>query len=51
MKGKKKFRIILIQIINRNLGDGVIADCAEFLIKKAIPWKYRNDYIIYPYNI
>lgn len=51
MLKKKSLRIIIVQIINRNLGDGVIADCAEFLIKKAIPWKYRNDYIIYPYNI
>ena len=49
---KKRFlRIVMVQIINRNLGDGVIADCAEYLIKKAIPHKYKNAYTLFPYNI
>ena len=48
---KRFLRIVMIQIINRNLGDGVIADCAEYLIKRSIPYKYKNAYTLFPYNI
>lgn len=44
-------RIVVIQIINRNLGDGVIADCTKYLCEKAFPYLKRDHYIIIPYNI
>ena len=51
MSTERKLRIVMIQIINRNLGDGVIADCTKYLIKKAVPFKYKKSYSLYPYNI
>lgn len=43
--------IIMIQIINRNLGDGVISDCARYLCQKVLPILKKNCYRIIPYNI
>lgn len=33
---KKNLKILLVCIVNRNYGDTIIADCTEFLIKKAL---------------
>lgn len=33
---QKRVRILLVQIVNRNLGDGVIADNTEYLLQKAL---------------
>ncbi len=44
-------KIVLVQIINRNLGDGVISDCTKFLLQKIVERKKVKTYSIIPYNI
>ena len=44
-------KICLVCIVNRNFGDAVIADCAEGMIRRCIPRKYRNNYRIIRYNM
>ncbi len=45
----KKYKICLIEVVNRNFGDQVIAQCTYDLITKCIPQKYANEYTIYRY--
>ena len=33
---KKQVNVLLVEIVNRNLGDCVIAETAEYLVKRAI---------------
>lgn len=46
-----KINIILVQIVNRNYGDAVIADNTEYLIKNILSQAKEDDVHIYPYNI
>lgn len=46
-----KVRICLVCIINRDFGKGIVNDCTEYMIRKCIPHKYNDDYIITRYNI
>jgi len=48
---RKKVKILLVQIINRNLGDQVIADNAEYLVRRALPSLTRQHYVIQHYDI
>lgn len=50
-KNDKSIKILLVQIVNRNLGDAVIADNTEYLIRKALPKKYKKHTTILRYNI
>lgn len=47
----KAIQIVVVQIINRNLGDGVISDCTKFLIKKICKRLIGKKVSIVPYNI
>lgn len=40
-----------MQIVNRNLGDQVIADNAEYLVRQALPCLARQHYVIQHYDI
>jgi len=46
-----KVNILLVSIVNRNLGDTVIADSAEYIIKKSVPYCKRKDVRVIRYNI
>ena len=46
----KKIKIVLVCLANNNLGDTIIADCTEYLIKKAAGFK-KNKYEIFRYSI
>ena len=48
---KKPYTVLLVQIVNRNLGDAVIADNAAFLIQKALSSRLRKQTRILKYNI
>lgn len=48
---KKPYTVLLVQIVNRNLGDAVIADNAAFLIQKALSTRLRKQTQILKYNI
>lgn len=48
---RQKVKILLVQIVNRNLGDAVIADNAAYLIRQALTRLYGKHYVIQPYNI
>lgn len=48
---KQRIRILLVQIVNRNLGDAVIADNTEFLIRSALPLRPFTEYDIIRYDI
>lgn len=48
---RKKVKILLIQIVNRNLGDQVIADNAEYLVRQALPRLTRRHYMLQHYDI
>ncbi len=45
------WKILLVQIVNRNLGDAVIADNAEYLLRKALPKEQQKTAKIFRYNI
>ncbi len=50
-KNTKKVNILLVEIINRNLGDTVIGDTALRLIQKAIPFFGKDRFVVHPYNV
>lgn len=47
----RRITILLVEIVNRNLGDNVIADNAEYLLLKVLPQHIRQEYIVFRYNI
>lgn len=48
---RNKVKILLVQIVNRNLGDQVIADNAAYLVRQALPRLTRRHYVIQHYDI
>lgn len=48
---RKKVNILLVQIVNRNLGDQVIADNAEYLVRQALPRLAGRHYVLQHYDI
>lgn len=48
---RNKVKILLVQIVNRNLGDQVIADNAAYLIRQALPRLMERHYVIQHYDI
>lgn len=44
-------RILIVELVNRNLGDAVIAETTRYLIKSILPKKQQEKFIIYNYNI
>ena len=48
---RKKVNILLVQIVNRNLGDTVIADNAAYLIKQSLPYFTKKHYRLQLYDI
>lgn len=48
---KSKVNIVLIEIVNQNLGDAVIADTVRYLLEKALPFFSKENYVIHRYNI
>ncbi len=52
LKGEQqKVNILLVELINRNLGDTVIADTATYLTKRGLPLFSRSRFHIQAYNI
>lgn len=51
MLQKKKIKLLLVRITNRNFGDSVIADNTKFLIERSLPCFCRNRYEILDYAI
>ena len=50
-KNLRKLNILLIEIVNRNLGDNVIADNTEYILMKVLPQYVKEEYTVYRYNI
>ncbi|KAI4448825.1 hypothetical protein C823_003352 [Eubacterium plexicaudatum ASF492] len=48
---RKKVKILLIRIVNRNLGDQVIAENAAYLVRQALPRLTRRHYVLHSYDI
>lgn len=48
---RKKVNILLVQIVNRNLGDTVIADNAAWLVRQAVPYFLKQHYVLWLYDI
>ncbi len=48
---KNSYTVLLVQIVNRNLGDAVIADNTAFLLQKALPKHLQKQTRILRYNI
>lgn len=48
---RNKVKILLVQIVNRNLGDQVIADNAAYLVRQALPRLTGRHYVIQHYDI
>lgn len=48
---RKKVNILLVEIINRNLGDAVIADNAAYLVQKGIPFWLRCHFVLQRYKM
>lgn len=48
---RKKATILFVQIINRNLGDQVIADNTEYLVRQALSRLSSQHYVIQHYDI
>ncbi len=46
----KKLNILMVEIVNKNLGDEVIADTASFLFSKSVPKRF-GKYNLFRYNI
>ena len=46
-----KINILLVEIVNRNFGDAVIADNTYYLLQRAIPLRSHSRYTIQHYNI
>lgn len=51
MRACSNVNILLIEIVNQNLGDAVIADNTEFLIRRALPFINNKAYNIRRYDI
>ena len=49
--GGESLNIVLVEYINRNLGDTVIAECARFLLEEALNRKGICGYTIHEYNM
>ena len=50
-KNRRKLNILLIEIVNRNLGDNVIADNTEYILMNILPSYIKEEYTVYRYNI
>lgn len=50
-KNLRELNILLIEIVNRNLGDNVIADNTEYILMKVLPRYVKEKYTVYRYNI
>lgn len=48
---RKKVNILLVQIVNRNLGDTVIADNAAYLVKRQLPYYMKKHCRLQLYDI
>lgn len=48
---KRKINIVLVEYINRNLGDTVIAECSKYLLTEALNNNNFNNYVIHEYNM
>lgn len=48
---RQKINIALVEYINRNLGDTVIAECAYYFLEKALEQSGIKDYCIQEYNM
>lgn len=48
---RKKVNILLVEIVNRNFGDAVIADNTAYLIEKGVPFWWKNHYVLQRYKI
>lgn len=48
---RNKVKILLVQIVNRNLGDQVIADNAAYLVRQALSRLTGRHYVIQRYDI
>ena len=48
---RSKINILLVEIIDRNLGDTVIAENVYYLLQRALPRSSRERYVIHHYNI
>ena len=46
-----KINILLVEIVNRNFGDTVIADNTAYLLQRALPMTSRSRFAIQHYNI
>lgn len=44
-------KILLVKLLNKNLGDHCVADATEFFLKKAFPFWQRDHVQIIPYSI
>lgn len=50
-RSKRKIKIMLVQIANRNYGDTAISDNARFLINKGLRFRNKDSFEILDYNI
>lgn len=48
---RKKINILLVEIVNRNLGDMVIAESTSYLVQRALPYFLRKHCVLRHYNI
>ncbi len=48
---RKKVNILLVEIVNRNFGDAVIADNTSYLITSSIPFWLKGRYVLQRYKI
>lgn len=46
-----KVKVLLVEIVNRNLGDAVIAENAAYLVKRAFPLFTRRHYVLQRYGM
>lgn len=51
METRRKLNIVLVEYINRNLGDTVLAECAAYFLKKAVKEVGISDFVIHEYNM
>lgn len=48
---REKVKVLLVEIVNRNLGDAVIAENAAYLVKRAFPLFTRRHYVLQRYGM
>ena len=48
---RKKVNILLVEIVNRNFGDAVIADNTSYLIEKGVPFWLKRHFVLQRYKI